>query len=228
MSGGRGWLWLVPLALVVTGALAVAATWLGADRIESDLAGRARGALASAGLPGATVTFDGRDAAVSGVAPEQARRAADVVAAVEGVRTVESPGAPAREAPAQPRNPRDRLQAELDGVLAGQPITFQPDTAVLTPQGEQAVSDVVDVLGSAPTDLEFEVGGHVARVPGGDPRAARELSRQRADTVARRLIAAGIANDRVSAVGYGDTRPRTPTGDQSADRRVEITVRGGD
>ncbi|WP_199431412.1 OmpA family protein [Qaidamihabitans albus] len=225
MSGGGGRLWLIPLALVVTGALALAATWSTAGRIESDLAARARAALGEAGLPAAGVTFDGRDARIGDVPPEQAQRALDAVRELDGVRTAELAEPAAEREPEFSGDERQRLQADLDRLLAAQPITFRPDTAELTPQGERAVSQVVDLVEKAPTDTTFEIGGHVAPVPGGDPRTAEELSRQRAEAVADRLVAAGIARERVHPVGYGDTRPRSDGGASELDRRVEITVR---
>ncbi|MFF5989859.1 OmpA family protein [Prauserella flavalba] len=225
MSGGGGRRWLVPLALLVTGVLAFLATRFEADGIESDLLARSRSALAHAGLSAASVSFDGRDGTVSGVSGREAEWAVGVVAGVEGVRTAEAAEPTTKRKPGVPQDVRQRLQAELDGLLATQPISFQPDTAVLTPEGESAMTAVLDLLGTTPTDVRFDVGGHVARLPGGDPAGARALSQARADAVAQRLIASGIANTRVTAIGYGDTRPLSPSGDTSADRRVEITVR---
>ncbi|MEU6643122.1 OmpA family protein [Saccharomonospora sp. NPDC046836] len=225
MSGNRGRLWLVPLVLLVTGMLAFAATWTGVDRIESDLLARTRSALAGTGLPVDGVSFNGRDATMYGVPLAQTEWAAEVVRGVEGVRAVAVVSAEPTAEQDSPQDVPQRLQSELDSLLAGRPITFQPNSAVLTQQGSAAVSAVGELLAGTPTGVTFEVGGHVARIGGGDPRTARLLSEQRADAVARQLIASGIANDRVTSVGYGDTRPLTPDGDTSVDRRVEITVR---
>lgn len=225
MSGARSGWWLVPLALLVTGGLALAATWLTGERIQSDLAARSRTALDDAGVPSAEVSFDGRDATVEGVARDETARALDAVRGVDGVRVAEV-GASGQDPAPQPGVPdRQRLQERIDRLLDAEPITFQPETAELTPQGEATVSRVLDLVSDAPTSATFEVGGHVARVPGGDPAGARELSKARADTVAGKLVASGIADDRVRAVGYGDTRPRSATGSEDVDRRVEITVR---
>lgn len=63
---------------------------------------------------------------------------------------------------------------------------------------------------------------HTARYP-----SNWELSAARATTVARYLIARGVAPDRLSAVGYGDTRPRasnaTPAG-RAQNRRVTLVL----
>jgi outer membrane protein OmpA-like peptidoglycan-associated protein len=225
MSGDRGWLTLVPVALVATGALAFAATWLGADRIESALADRAESALAAAGLPADDVRLDGRDVTVHGVPAGQADRAGRVVGGVDGVGevTVARPS-PAVEERHSARSQRRQLQQQVDAVLAQAPITFLPNSDVLTPQGEDSVAAVMRLIEAAPGDVGFEVGGHVAHIPGGDPERARALSRARAQTVADRFVAAGISADRVVPVGYGDTRPASDTGNPKRDRRVEITV----
>ncbi|PRX50320.1 outer membrane protein OmpA-like peptidoglycan-associated protein [Prauserella shujinwangii] len=225
MPGARRLLWLIPLALVVTGGLAAGATFLGADRIESDLTARTRDALVAAELPSATVAFDGRDASIGNVPADQRGRARSVVLGVAGVRTAEVTGQPAEQAPEAGGHVKRDLQVRLDQLLAAEPITFQPDTAELTVQGTRSVSRVADMLTAAPANVTFEVGGHVARVPGGDPEGARTLSEERARVVANKLVEAGIAEDRVRAVGYGDTRPRSESGTTDLDRRVEITVR---
>ncbi|GAA4537495.1 OmpA family protein [Amycolatopsis samaneae] len=247
MPGARSWIRLIPIALLVTALLAGIVTWLRAGAIEADLTARAQSALAAAGLPPGTVDFSGRDATLSGFPPEQATRALDVVQSVDGVGAAAisgdvrpaAPSAPgsASSAPEPPSTPpsssppssspapptgKAGVQAELDRVLAATPITFVPDSSRLTAQGTQAVREVAKVLAKAPEELQFRVGGHAARGPGGE-RAALRLSQDRARAVAKLLQANGVPQDRVTAQGYGDTRPAAG-GD---DRRAEITVEQG-
>lgn len=222
MSGDRGWLVLVPIALLVTGALALAVTWVSVDHIESDLAGRSAAALHAAGLRDVSVTVDGRDATVRGAPAGQIGRAHDAMAGVAGVRTVE---VVAEESDPTSRRDeaRDRLQRRLDEILGRAPITFDANSDVLTPQARRSVAAAAGFIGAARGDLRIEVAGHTAKVAGTDPVGAKELSRRRAQAVADYLIGTGIATERVWPVGYGDTRPTG--GDPRLDRRVEITVR---
>lgn len=118
---------------------------------------------------------------------------------------------------------RDRLQQRLDEVLARAPITFDPNSDVLTPQAERSVAAAAAFIDAARGDLRVEVAGHAAKVPGADPASAKELSNRRARAVADYLVGEGIAKERVWPIGYGDTRPAG--GDPNLDRRVEITVR---
>ncbi|WP_242545481.1 OmpA family protein [Amycolatopsis sp. MtRt-6] len=234
------WILVVPVAVLVTALLAGVATWTQAGRLERDLTARAQAALFEAGLPTGDVRFDGRDATLSGFAPGQALRALEIVQNVDGVRAAKvngdvTPVAPSPTTtpstpsppPSTPQTttappPTDKagVQAEIDRMLAESPIAFEPDTAKLTPEGEQAARSIAIALVKAPASFRFRVTGHVAQGPGGES-AALKLSRDRARAVVRILTANGLAAKRVTYRGLGDTRPAT---EGEEDRRVEVTV----
>lgn len=240
---GRRWILVIPVAVLVTALLAGVATWVQGDRIERELTADAQAALAEAGLAEGEISFDGRDATLRGFPPGQALRALEIVQQLDGVRAAQlegdvtpvapvtsapppstvssSPPAPTTSATAPPP-PADKagVQAEIDRMLAETPIVFVPDTARLTPDGEQAARAVAVALTKSPDTFRYRVTGHVARGPGGE-RAALKLSEDRARAVARILTANGLDTSRVTYRGLGDTRPATG-GDE--DRRVEITV----
>ncbi|WP_233225523.1 OmpA family protein [Amycolatopsis sp. CA-126428] len=242
----RRWILVVPVAVLVTALLAGVATWARSGSMERDLAARAQTALFEAGLPTGDVRFDGRDATLSGFPPGQALRALEIVQNVDGVRAAKvngdvTPVVPSSATPSPPPPttvattsspppttsttappPTDKagVQAEIDRLLTEAPIAFEPDTAKLTPDGEQAARSVAIALAKAPAGFRYRVTGHVARGPGGES-AALKLSRDRARAVARILTANGLAINRVTYRGLGDTRPATG-GEE--DRRVEITV----
>jgi outer membrane protein OmpA-like peptidoglycan-associated protein len=243
MSGARGWIRLIPIAVLVTALLAGVATWAQGSGVERNLAAKAQAALADAGLPAGHLDFDGRDATLSGFPPDRALHALQVVQNVDGVRAAQisgdvTPAGPATTSPPPPPTtttssppptttttaapPTDKagVQAEIDRLLTEAPITFVPDTARLTPEGEQAARSVAIALAKSPPTFGYRVTGHVARGPGGES-AALKLSRDRARAVARILTTNGLAAKRVSSRGLGDTRPSTG-GEE--DRRVEITV----
>jgi outer membrane protein OmpA-like peptidoglycan-associated protein len=244
MSGGRRWILVVPIAVLVTALLAGVVTWAQGGNIQRDLTSDAQAALAEAGLSKGNVTFDGRDATLSGFAPDQALRALEVVQSVDGVRAAQlqgdvTPVAPSSSAPTTsappptsspppttsataPPPPTDKagVQAEIDRMLAEVPIAFVPDTAQLTPEGEQAARAVAVALAKSPATFRYRVTGHVGRGPGGES-AALKLSRDRARAVARILTTNGLTTKRVTYRGLGDTRPANG-GEE--DRRVEITV----
>ncbi|WP_244211247.1 OmpA family protein [Amycolatopsis kentuckyensis] len=236
------WILVVPVAVLVTALLAGVATWTQSGGLERDLTARAQAALFQAGLPTGDVRFDGRDATLSGFPPGQALRALEIVQNVDGVRAAKVNGdvtpvapsttsqpttettptspPPTTSTTAPPPTDKAGVQAEIDRMLTEAPIAFEPDTAKLTPDGEQAARSVAVALTKAPAGFRYRVTGHVARGPGGES-AALKLSRDRARAVARILTSTGLAANRVTYRGLGDTRPATG-GEE--DRRVEITV----
>ncbi|GLY35548.1 membrane protein [Amycolatopsis sp. NBRC 101858] len=236
---------MVPIAVLVTALLAGVVTWAQGANIQRDLTSDAQAALARAGLGKGTVTFDGRDATLSGFAPDQALRALEIVQNVDGVREAQlhgdvTPVAPSAPPPTTtsappptsspppttsataPPPPTDKagVQAEIDRMLAEAPITFVPDTARLTPEGEQAARAVAVALAKSPGTFRYRVTGHAAR-GSGSASGALKLSRDRARAVTRILTTNGLTAKRVTYRGLGDTRPTTG-GDE--DRRVDITV----
>jgi OOP family OmpA-OmpF porin len=84
----RRWLWGI-IPLLVLSWVAVQAEH---GRLERDLAARTSTALAQAGMLWAMAEFNGRDAILSGRAPEEGEpgKAAETLAAVWGVRTIDN------------------------------------------------------------------------------------------------------------------------------------------
>lgn len=107
-------------------------------------------------------------------------------------------------------------------------ILFTPASAALTAGGRRLLDELAATLKTLPYALSVE--GHTDNVP---IRSARypsnwELASARAGTVTRHLIGQGIAAERVRAIGYADTRPRTgntsPEG-RARNRRVSFVLR---
>jgi chemotaxis protein MotB len=110
-----------------------------------------------------------------------------------------------------------------DGVL------FRNGSAVLEPQGLRVLDAVAPALRDLPQAIDVE--GHANHLPlraGSTYPSNWELSAARAASVVRHLIEAdGLAADRLSAVGYSDTRPWVPPDEPAAveqNRRVDIVV----
>ncbi len=99
-------------------------------------------------------------------------------------------------------------------------IGFDLDSASLTEDARQNLDAFVEALQyPALSGLRFAVEGHTdATGPAGYNLA---LSQRRAAAVVDYLAAHGIDRQRLSAQGYGETRPRTPDSDDPANRRVE-------
>lgn len=115
---------------------------------------------------------------------------------------------------------RQELQSAINALVAGAPITFEPDSGVLTPQGSATVSGVLELVTLVPA-ARLQVDGFVATGPGNGQLSAQALSEQRAATVRDALVAGGVPTDNVTAQGRGEgDTPAT----QAAGRRVDVTV----
>lgn len=115
---------------------------------------------------------------------------------------------------------------ETTGSLVLRNILFDTGRATLKPESAKELQLVIEVL-KADASLKLEVQGHTDNV--GQPAANLTLSQQRAAAVRDYVIKnGGIAADRLTAVGHGDTKPVAPntTEDGRAqNRRVEIVKR---
>ncbi len=115
-------------------------------------------------------------------------------------------------------------QMALDQLLAGKVIEFALDGTELTPRSQRLLDEVAQALRQYP-DANVAIEGHTDSR--GRDAYNLELSQRRANAVRAYLVQQGIANNRLTATGYGETRPirsnNTEAGRQ-ANRRVEFKV----
>jgi len=101
-------------------------------------------------------------------------------------------------------------------------VLFDFNKSTLQPASDPVLQQILDLLKKSPT-LKIEVQGHTDNV-GGDAYN-QTLSEARAKAIATWLTQRGIAPDRLSAKGFGKTRPiadnATDAG-RARNRRVEI------
>lgn len=109
------------------------------------------------------------------------------------------------------------------GSVALHNILFDTGKATIQPASAKELAVVIELLKSDAT-LKLEVQGHTDNV--GAKAANLTLSQQRAAAVRDYLVkTGGIAADRLTAIGFGDTKPVAPntTDDgRAANRRVEL------
>ncbi len=101
-------------------------------------------------------------------------------------------------------------------------INFDTGKSTLRPESMGTLNMIVKVMTSNP-DLKFEVDGHTDNT--GDAAHNLALSKQRAEAVEAQLEQLGIAASRLSAKGYGDTKPMDGNDTQAGranNRRVEF------
>ncbi len=121
----------------------------------------------------------------------------------------------------EPLDARERLQTELDRLLAGEVVEFATDSAELTAKGRAVLDEVAAIMKRHPGRVE--ISGHTDST--GTPEHNLELSRQRAQSAAGYLAARGIAAARFETVGHGANRPiatNTTAEGRQANRRTEF------
>ncbi|HEX5151280.1 MAG TPA: OmpA family protein [Parafilimonas sp.] len=101
-------------------------------------------------------------------------------------------------------------------------INFDIDKATIKPESMGTLNMIVQVMKDNP-DVKFEIDGHTDN--SGNAAHNLTLSQQRADAVKTQLVGMGVDASRLTAKGFGDTRPvsdnNTPEG-KANNRRVEF------
>ncbi len=106
-------------------------------------------------------------------------------------------------------------------------ILFSPGQALLQPASSRAMRAIAQVL--APTDFPITIEGHTDNIPINTAQFPSnwELSAVRATTVLRLFSDSGVAPERLTAIGYADTRPVEPNilaDGRARNRRVTILI----
>ncbi|MER2561918.1 MAG: OmpA family protein [Myxococcaceae bacterium] len=113
-------------------------------------------------------------------------------------------------------------------VVLATDVLFGSGSAALSKEGRAAITEVATVLASLPKRA-FQVEGHTDSVPIATSQFPSnwELAAARAITVAKTMIDAGLAANRISAASYADKKP-TASNDsaegKALNRRIEITI----
>ena len=113
---------------------------------------------------------------------------------------------------------------EVFKLLSIAPINFDTDKWQLRLSEQPTIDKAAAILDEC-KDAKIEIGGHTDNFA---PEAYNQLlSQRRANAVMKALIKAGIAEARLSAKGFGETKPlannETPEG-RSINRRIEMLV----
>jgi len=126
--------------------------------------------------------------------------------------------------PAARDRPLSPTPSEFVAVREVEDIHFDFDKAEVNASGRDILDHAVKVLRDNP-DLHVTVEGHTDSV--GSAAYNQKLSERRAQAVKRYLVRQGIESNRISAEGYGKSRPiasnDTDEG-RAQNRRAEIVA----
>jgi OOP family OmpA-OmpF porin len=104
-------------------------------------------------------------------------------------------------------------------------VQFPTDSSVIGGSYDDEIRRVADFMRENP-ETAVEIGGHSDSI--GEAEYNRMLSQRRAEAVATRLTdALGISEDRVEAVGYGESKPiasNDTAAGRAENRRVEARI----
>lgn len=118
-----------------------------------------------------------------------------------------------------------RTEQALNDLFALEPIQFATASARILSDSEPVLDQAIETLTANPTGA-VEVEGHTDSV--GGEASNESLSQRRAESVVDYLIGGGVDADRLTAIGYGETRlkinPEESAADRQQNRRIEFRI----
>ena len=127
----------------------------------------------------------------------------------------------------------DTILIELEPLTIGaiaqfEEIEFQRGTSVILRGSERKLKRLVDFM-ALNAYVSIEIQGHVNNKSKKNRNSSLRLSKKRAKRVMKYLVHNGIHPSRMTAVGYGNSKPIYPNPkkafEEQANRRVEIVVK---
>lgn len=104
-------------------------------------------------------------------------------------------------------------------------VHFLYDSADILPDSLSILEEIAEALKAHPEIDRIEIQGHTDN--SGQPEYNRQLSHRRAEAVKTSLVKLGIAEDRLTAKGYGPDKPLVPNSsdaNRARNRRVQLIV----
>lgn len=113
--------------------------------------------------------------------------------------------------------------AALNSLVGAEPILFDTGSATISAESIPTLDSFIDVLSTSSVNVTIE--GHTDST--GDPVLNQNLSQSRARAVLNYLVANGVDESRLDAVGFGPDQPvadnETEEG-RALNRRIEFTL----
>lgn len=138
-----------------------------------------------------------------------------------------APGTPAPGTPAPAAPAPNKVKLKGDTVQVQGNLVFATGSAILapTPENEEILNQLKAYLDATPRITLLRVEGHTDNV--GDQTKNTKLSGERALVIKKWLVSKGIAESRLVAVGFGDTKPvadNSTDAGRAQNRRTQFKV----
>ena len=217
------------LQVVLTGAgslllLIMACAAFSVPRIEAELGDQVNDARDKADYFWATVEAEGQHITLTGTAPDYVarQRLVEFARTTQGVTRVDNQILLVGES--------GTCQQEFDGFLATQQIEFATSSARIEPSSYSLLAMLAAIARNC--EANIQVIGHTDGE--GDRRkniasSNVALGSERAASVKLYLVRSGVAEERVEALGYGESRPiadNKPASGHEQNRLIEFRVLG--
>lgn len=118
----------------------------------------------------------------------------------------------------------EKIQNSINELVKANRIIFKRLSTEVAEESKVTVEKIATILKEQPT-INVEIGGHTDAK--GDKEVNEYISKHRALSVKKLLVSYGIDANRLSAVGYGESKPiveNDPQGYSILNRRVEFKV----
>lgn len=136
----------------------------------------------------------------------------------------EGPPPPEPPPPPPPPQPK-RVEVTADKIVINEKIQFDVDKTTIKPESNGLLDEITAVIKDNPQIKKIAIEGHTDG--DGSDKYNLKLSDGRAKAVMEYLTSHGVEAGRLSAKGYGESKPigsnETPEG-KEANRRVEFLI----
>ncbi len=126
--------------------------------------------------------------------------------------------------------PFEKVQVTLKGIVIKDKIFFEYNKATIKEESFGLLNDVASTIKAYPRIKLIEIGGHTDHA--GSEKYNADLSQKRAESVRTYLVEKGVEEARLTAKGYGESKPLVPLPEDGKEtkegaeknRRVEFNI----
>lgn len=136
-----------------------------------------------------------------------------------------APPPPAPPPPPPPPEPPKRVVLKKDKIEITEKIQFEFNKAVIKEVSFDLLNEIVGVVQKNPHVLKIRIEGHASSE--GPDQYNMQLSDRRAKAVMKFLVDKGVADTRLTAQGFGETKPIADNETEEGkikNRRVEFNI----